>query len=58
MIEADGRRRVTTRLFASLPQMVRRGTFRYNLAMGQYDSNGYYGVAPMVGIAGLALWCW
>jgi len=54
VIEADGRRRVTTQAFASLPQMVRRGTFRYNLAMGQYDSNGYYGVAPMVGIAGLA----
>ncbi len=54
VIEADGRRRVTTQPFASLPQMVRRGTFRYNLAMGQYDSNGYYGVAPMVGIAGLA----
>ena len=54
VIEADGRRRVTTQAFASLPQMVRRGTFRYNLAMGRYDSNGYYGVAPMVGIAGLA----
>ena len=54
VIEADGRRRVTTQAFASLPQMVRRGTFRYNLAMGQYDSNGYYGVTPMVGIAGLA----
>jgi outer membrane usher protein len=54
VIEADGRRRVTTQAFASLPQMVRRGTFRYNLGMGQYDSNGYYGVTPMVGIAGLA----
>ena len=54
VIEADGRRRVTTQAFASLPQMVRRGTFRYNLAIGQYDSNGYYGVTPMVGIAGLA----
>lgn len=54
VIEADGRRRVTNQAFASLPQMVRRGTFRYNLALGQYDSNGYYGVTPMVGIAGLA----
>ena len=54
VIEADGRRRVTTQAFASLPQMVRRGMLRYNLALGQYDSNGYYGVAPMVGMAGLA----
>ena len=54
VIEADGRRRVTTQAFASLPQMIRRETFRYNLALGQYDSNGYYGVTPTVGMAGLS----
>lgn len=54
VIEADGRRRVTTQAFASLPQMVRRGMLRHNVAIGQYDSNGQERESPMIGIAGLA----
>lgn len=36
VIEADGRRRVTTQAFASLPRMVREGSSRYTFAAGKY----------------------
>ncbi|MGY2138903.1 fimbria/pilus outer membrane usher protein [Pseudomonas reactans] len=54
VIEADGRRRVFSQAFASLPQMVRRGMFRHSLAIGQYDGSYAGGNAPTVGVAGLA----
>lgn len=53
VIEADGRRRVTTQAFSSLPKMVRQGTWRQNLAIGQYDSNGAISASPTVGTGGL-----
>lgn len=53
VIEADGRRRVTTQAFASLPKMVRKGTYRQNLAIGKYDSNGAIDDSPTVGTGGL-----
>lgn len=35
--EADGEVRTFTQAFASLPILVRRGSFRYSLDVGQYD---------------------
>lgn len=37
IIEADGEVRTFTQAFASLPILVRRGSLRYNLDLGQYD---------------------
>ena len=54
VIEADGRRRTLTQTFASLPQMVRKGRVRYNLAAGQYDSNYDADISPFITIGGLA----
>ncbi|WP_124379050.1 fimbria/pilus outer membrane usher protein [Pseudomonas synxantha] len=54
VIEADGRRRTFSQAFASLPQMVRRGTFRQSVAVGKYDGNSSGGASPAVGVAGLA----
>lgn len=39
IIEADGRRRVTTQAFSSLPIMVREGQLKYSVSAGQYNSN-------------------
>lgn len=54
VIEADGRRRVFTQPFASLPQMVRRGMLRHSLAIGRYDGNLSGSSEPAVGVLGLA----
>lgn len=54
VIEADGRRRISTQAYASLPQMVRRGMFRHSLAIGQYDGSYAGGDAPTIGVAGMA----
>lgn len=40
IVEADGRRRVTTQAFASLPRMVREGRFKYTAAAGQFSGQG------------------
>ncbi|VVP32885.1 putative outer membrane usher protein ElfC [Pseudomonas fluorescens] len=53
IIEADGRRRDFSQAFASLPQMVRRGMYRYNVAAGKYESNYRPDVSPMVFTTGL-----
>ncbi|RAU49605.1 MULTISPECIES: fimbria/pilus outer membrane usher protein [unclassified Pseudomonas] len=37
VVEADGRRRVFTQAYASLPIMVPKHALRYSLAAGQYD---------------------
>lgn len=39
VIESDGRKTTFTQSFSSLPQMVRKGMARYNLALGQYDAD-------------------
>lgn len=39
IVEADGRRRVTTQAFSSLPIMVREGQVKYSVSVGQYNSN-------------------
>ncbi|CAK9890778.1 MULTISPECIES: fimbria/pilus outer membrane usher protein [Pseudomonas] len=39
IVEADGRRRVTTQAFSSLPIMVREGQVKYSISAGQYNSN-------------------
>ncbi|AVD84166.1 fimbrial protein [Pseudomonas sp. SWI6] len=39
IIEADGRRRVSTQAFSSLPLMVRDGQVKYSLSAGRYNSN-------------------
>lgn len=54
VIEADGRRRVFTQAFASLPQMVRRGMVRQNVAVGRYDSGQEDSSTPTVAMGGLA----
>ena len=54
VIEADGRRRVTTQAFSSLPQMVRRGQLRQNLALGVYDSTTQDPISPKIAMATLA----
>ena len=54
VLEANGRRRVFTQTFASLPQMIRRGRLHHNLALGRYDGNFNGGTSPTVGTAGLA----
>jgi outer membrane usher protein len=46
VIEADGRERVFTQAYASLPIMVPKGALRYSLAAGQYDSNVDGGQSP------------
>jgi len=44
--EADGRKRVFVQAYASLPIMVPKGTLRYSLAAGQYDSFDDAGESP------------
>ncbi|WP_408980559.1 fimbria/pilus outer membrane usher protein [Pseudomonas sp. B21-032] len=39
IVEADGRRRVTTQAFSSLPIMVREGQVKYSVSAGQFNSN-------------------
>ncbi|KQN67423.1 fimbrial protein [Pseudomonas sp. Leaf58] len=39
IIEADGRRHVTTQAFSSLPIMVREGQIKYSVSAGRYNSN-------------------
>ncbi|NMY84608.1 fimbrial biogenesis outer membrane usher protein [Pseudomonas sp. WS 5411] len=39
IIEADGRRRVTTQAFSSLPIMVREGQVKYSVSAGKFSSN-------------------
>ena len=46
VVEADGRKRVFVQAYASLPIMVPKGTLRYSLAAGQYDSNVDGGQSP------------
>ena len=46
VIEADGRRRVSVQAYASLPIMIPKGTWRYSLAAGQYDSHVAGGQTP------------
>ena len=46
VIEADGRKRVFVQAYASLPIMVPKGTLRYSLAAGRYDSNVEGGQSP------------
>ncbi|HEK1766273.1 TPA: fimbrial biogenesis outer membrane usher protein [Pseudomonas putida] len=40
IIEADGREREFSQSYSYLPVMARRGSARYNLAVGEYDSEG------------------
>jgi outer membrane usher protein len=40
IIEADGRKREYSQAYSYLPVMTRRGSARYNLVAGQYDSEG------------------
>ncbi|MDH1629565.1 fimbria/pilus outer membrane usher protein [Pseudomonas mosselii] len=40
IIEADGREREFSQAYSYLPVMTRRGSARYNLAVGEYDSEG------------------
>lgn len=40
IIEADGREREYSQAYSYLPVMTRRGSTRYNLAVGRYDSEG------------------
>jgi outer membrane usher protein len=55
VIEADGRRRVSTQAFASLPRMIREGKFRYTLTGGQYHGVGETGgIRPMLASGTLA----
>ncbi|NUU38979.1 fimbria/pilus outer membrane usher protein [Pseudomonas sp. C2B4] len=44
--EADGEVRTFTQAFASLPILVRRGSWRYSLDVGQYDSLNDEGNSP------------
>lgn len=37
VIEADGSKRVTHQAFSSLPLMLRKGRWQYNIAVGQYQ---------------------
>ena len=46
VVEADGRKRVFVQAYASLPIMVPKGTTRYSLAAGQYDSGVEGGQSP------------
>lgn len=55
VIESDGRRRDVIQAYAALPQMVRRGRLRYDLAVGQYDSNYDQQESPTLVSSGLAL---
>lgn len=48
VIEADGRRHVSTQAFASLPRMVREGGSRYTLAAGQYGVLGQGTPTPRI----------
>jgi len=52
VIESDGQRRTFIQSFASLPQMVRGGAVRYNVALGRY-SNTQEGPTPWVGTGGI-----
>ena len=54
VIEADGRKRVFTQAFASLPQMVRKGMLRHSFAAGQYDSNYSGDESPSLAMGSLA----
>lgn len=51
--EADGEVRTFTQSFASLPILVRRGSFRYNLDLGQFDDLNGEGDSPMFGTGNL-----
>jgi outer membrane usher protein len=53
IIEADGRRRLFTQAYASLPIMIPQGAFRYSAAAGQVDSGNDNTATP--GFAGAAL---
>ena len=53
VIEADGRKTISTQPFASLPQMVRRSTAHYSLAAGEYDNIRSGQANPLFGLAGL-----
>lgn len=54
VIESDGRRRDIVQAYAALPQMVRRGRLRYDLALGKYDSNYERDESPNLLSSGLA----
>lgn len=55
VIEADGRRRVSTQAFAALPRMMREGKFRYTLTGGQYHGIGDTShIKPLLASATLA----
>lgn len=54
VIESDGRRRDIVQSYAALPQMVRRGRLRYDLALGEYDSNYEQDKSPKLLSSGLA----
>lgn len=54
VIESDGRRRDIVQSYAALPQMVRQGRLRYDVALGEYDSNYEKGEAPKLLSSGLA----
>lgn len=54
IIEADGRQRQFVQSFASLPQMVREGMLRFNVAAGRYDSHYDGGHKPDLATAGVA----
>ncbi|AZF26262.1 MULTISPECIES: fimbria/pilus outer membrane usher protein [unclassified Pseudomonas] len=54
VIEADGSRSSFTQVYASLPQMVRRGMLRYNAAAGEYASNNPDDAAPSLATLGFA----
>lgn len=53
VIEANGQRQVFTQAYASLPQMIRRGTYRHSLALGRYDGPFSDVSAPTVAAASL-----
>lgn len=69
VIEADGRRRVSTQAFSSLPLMVRKGRLKYSAAVGRYngtashsadksllDASAIYGIGDnLTGTAGTQL---
>ncbi|MDR6915975.1 outer membrane usher protein [Pseudomonas sp. 3296] len=51
--EADGQVRSFTQSFASLPILVRRGAFRYNLDLGQFDALNEDADSPLFGTGNL-----